>query len=79
MASTITNAFITQFESEVHMAYQRMGAKLKNLVRTVNGVSGSMDAGSSAIAADAPIASLTRVIAKASGSVVDMEIFVAST
>ena len=39
MASTITNAFITQFESEVHMAYQRMGAKLKNLVRTVNGVS----------------------------------------
>tara|TARA_R100000963_G_C4623399_1_gene90284 strand:- start:138 stop:965 length:828 start_codon:yes stop_codon:yes gene_type:complete len=41
MASTITNAFITQFESEVHMAYQRMGAKLKNLVRTVNGVSGS--------------------------------------
>ena len=41
MASTVTNAFITQFESEVHMAYQRMGAKLKNLVRTVNGVSGS--------------------------------------
>jgi len=41
MASSITNAFITQFESEVHMAYQRMGSKLKNLVRTVNGVSGS--------------------------------------
>ena len=41
MASTITNAFITQFESEVHMAYQRMGAKLKNLVRTVNGVRGA--------------------------------------
>ena len=41
MASTITNAFITQFEAEVHMAYQRMGAKLKSLVRTVNGVSGS--------------------------------------
>ena len=41
MASTITNAFITQFEAEVHMAYQRMGAKLKSLVRTVNGVNGS--------------------------------------
>ncbi len=41
MASSITNAFITQFEAEVHIAYQRMGSKLKNLVRTVNGVNGS--------------------------------------
>jgi len=41
MASSITNAFITQLEAEVHMAYQRMGSKLKNLVRTVNGVNGS--------------------------------------
>jgi len=41
MASTINNAFITQFEAEVHMAYQRMGSKLKNLVRTVNGVNGN--------------------------------------
>ena len=41
MASSINNAFITQFEAEVHMAYQRMGSKLKNLVRTVNGVNGS--------------------------------------
>jgi hypothetical protein len=40
MSSTINNAFITQFEAEVHMAYQRMGSKLKGLVRTVNGVSG---------------------------------------
>jgi len=40
MSSSITNAFITQFEAEVHMAYQRMGSKLKNLVRVVNGVSG---------------------------------------
>ena len=40
MSSTINNAFITQFEAEVHMAYQRMGSKLKNLVRVVNGVSG---------------------------------------
>ena len=41
MASSITNAFITQFEAEVHMAYQRMGSKMKNLVRNVNGVTGS--------------------------------------
>ena len=40
MSATISNAFITQFEAEVHMAYQRMGSKLKNLVRVVNGVSG---------------------------------------
>ncbi len=40
MSATINNAFITQFEAEVHMAYQRMGSKLKNLIRTVNGVSG---------------------------------------
>jgi len=41
MASSINNAFITQFEAEVHTAYQRMGSKLKNLVRIVNGVNGS--------------------------------------
>ena len=41
MATSITNAFITQFEAEVHMAYQRMGSKLKNLVRNVNGVNGN--------------------------------------
>jgi len=41
MASSITNAFITQFEAEVHMAYQRMGSKMKNLVRNINGVTGS--------------------------------------
>ena len=40
MSATVSNAFITQFEAEVHMAYQRKGSKLKNLVRTVNGVSG---------------------------------------
>ena len=40
MSATINNAFITQFESEVHMAYQRMGSKFKILVRVVNGVSG---------------------------------------
>ena len=33
MASTIDTAFIKQFETEVHMAYQRMGSKLKNTIR----------------------------------------------
>ena len=34
MANTIDTAFIKQFESEVHLAYQRMGSKLRNTVRT---------------------------------------------
>ena len=41
MANTIDVAFIKQFESEVHMAYQRMGSKLRNTVRTASNVSGS--------------------------------------
>ncbi|HAW75248.1 MAG TPA: hypothetical protein DCW74_05860, partial [Alteromonas australica] len=41
MASTIDVAFIKQFESEVHMAYQRMGSKLRNTVRMANNVTGS--------------------------------------
>lgn len=40
MANTIDQAFIKQFESEVHLAYQRMGSKLRGTVRTSN-VSGS--------------------------------------
>lgn len=40
MANTIDVAFIKQFETEVHMAYQRMGSKLRNTVRTTN-VTGS--------------------------------------
>ena len=40
MANTIDQAFIKQFETEVHMAYQRMGSKLRNTVRTAN-VTGS--------------------------------------
>ena len=40
MANTIDTAFIKQFETEVHMAYQRMGSKLRNTVRTAN-VTGS--------------------------------------
>jgi len=41
MATQISTAFIKQFESEVHMAYQRMGSKLKNTVRQSNNVQGS--------------------------------------
>lgn len=42
MANTIDTAFIKQFETEVHMAYQRMGSKLRNTVRTVGNVRGSV-------------------------------------
>lgn len=41
MALDISDAFIKQYESDVHMAYQRMGSKLRNTVRTKNGVKGS--------------------------------------
>jgi hypothetical protein len=41
MANTIDQAFIKQFETEVHMAYQRMGSKLRNTVRSSN-VTGSI-------------------------------------
>ena len=41
MANTIDQAFIKQFESEVHMAYQRMGSKLRNTVRSVSNVNGN--------------------------------------
>ena len=41
MATTIDQAFIKQFEREVHEAYQRQGSKLKNTVRSVNNVKGA--------------------------------------
>ena len=41
MSTTIDQAFIKQFEEEVHQAYQRMGSKLRNTVRMKNGVRGS--------------------------------------
>lgn len=40
MSTTIDVAFVKQFEREVHMAYQRMGSKLRGTVRTVNNVKG---------------------------------------
>ncbi len=41
MSTTIDQAFIKQFEREVHEAYQRQGSKLRNTVRVINEVKGS--------------------------------------
>lgn len=41
MSTSIDQAFIKQFEREVHEAYQRQGSKLKNTVRTISNVNGS--------------------------------------
>jgi hypothetical protein len=41
MSVTIDNAFVKQFEREVHEAYQRQGSKLRNTVRTINNVQGA--------------------------------------
>jgi hypothetical protein len=40
MSQNIDNAFISQFETEVKLAYQRMGSKLTNTVRTKTNVKG---------------------------------------
>lgn len=41
MATSIDQAFIKQFEREVHESYQRQGSKLRNTVRTISEVNGS--------------------------------------
>jgi len=41
MSTTIDQAFVKQFEREVHEAFQRQGSKLRNTVRTINDVQGS--------------------------------------
>ncbi|MAS87656.1 MAG: hypothetical protein CMH30_06745 [Micavibrio sp.] len=41
MTTTISNAFVKQFEREVHEAYQRQGSKLRGTVRTAGNVKGS--------------------------------------
>ncbi len=40
-SNQITNAFVRQFEAEVHEAYQRQGSKLRNTVRTKNQIIGA--------------------------------------
>lgn len=41
MATSIDQAFIKQFEQEVHAAYQRQGSKLRDTVRVINEVKGA--------------------------------------
>src|SRR3954471_9619591 len=41
MSMSIDQAFVKQFEREVHEAYQRQGSKLRPTVRVKNGVIGS--------------------------------------
>lgn len=41
MSASVTEAFVKQFEREVHEAYQRMGSKLRGTVRTRSGVVGA--------------------------------------
>ena len=41
MATSISQAFVKQFEREVHESYQRLGSKLKGTVRSINSVEGS--------------------------------------
>lgn len=41
MSTSIDQAFIKQFEREVHEAYQRQGSKLRGTVRTISDVNGS--------------------------------------
>ncbi len=41
MSTSVSTAFVKQFEREVHEAYQRMGAKLRGAVRSIPNVQGS--------------------------------------
>jgi len=41
MATSIDQAFVKQFEREVHEAFQRQGSKLRNTIRTINNVTGA--------------------------------------
>lgn len=40
MAQDIDDSFVRQYESEVHEAYQQMGSKFRNTVRTKSGIVG---------------------------------------
>ncbi len=41
MSTSIDQAFIKQFQGEVHEAYQRQGSRLRNTVRTIGNVNGA--------------------------------------
>lgn len=40
MSQTVDNAFVKQYESEVHMAYQRHGSLFRGTIRTKNNIKG---------------------------------------
>ena len=41
MSNEVSDAFVKQYESDVHVAYQRMGSKLRNTVRNKTNIVGS--------------------------------------
>ncbi len=41
MSTSIEQAFVKHFQADVHMAYQRMGSKLRQTVRSKSGIQGS--------------------------------------
>jgi len=41
MSNSVSQAFIKQYEADVHIAYQRMGAKLRNTVRVKTSTTGA--------------------------------------
>ena len=41
MSTQISEAFVKQFQADVHLAYQQTGSNLKNMVRSQNNVKGS--------------------------------------
>jgi len=41
MTQDVSDAFVKQFESEVHMTFQRMGSTIRNTIRTKTGVKGT--------------------------------------
>jgi hypothetical protein len=44
MATSIDLSFVRQYETDVHLAYQRKGSKLRGTVRTKNGIVGASTA-----------------------------------
>ncbi|MFA7431112.1 MAG: phage capsid protein [Rhodospirillaceae bacterium] len=41
MSTTVDKSFVKHYQADVHIAYQQMGSKLRNTVRTKNAVQGS--------------------------------------
>src|SRR5690606_41494331 len=41
MSTSIEQAFVKHFQADVHMAYQRMGSKLRSTIRSKNNIRGA--------------------------------------